>query len=114
MPHDELRAARIVMAALAIAATVALAVGAVFVLLHAWHVPASADRVGSTRNTAAPALQSAPQPDLRRERAQARQRLESAGWVDRPAGIAHIPIEAAMSLLAQGPVPSASAAGESP
>jgi hypothetical protein len=44
----------------------------------------------------------------RGERARARQleRLGSAGWVDRSAGVAHIPIEEAMRLVAAGARPS--------
>ena len=37
-----------------------------------------------------------------RDRAVRRQRLESFGWVDRGAGIVHVPIEHAMDLVAKG------------
>lgn len=37
-----------------------------------------------------------------RDRAVRRERLGSFGWVDRAAGVAHIPIEQAMELVAQG------------
>ena len=46
-------------------------------------------------------LESAPQPDLQRYLAQKQQRLESAGWVDAPAGIAHVPIDTAMALMSE-------------
>lgn len=59
---------------------------------------------------------------LRSEREKARQlqRLRAAGWVDRQAGVAHIPIEAAMQLVVQGvrpagaPAPAAPPAGGQP
>lgn len=37
-----------------------------------------------------------------RDRGARRQRLESFGWVDRGAGIVHVPIEHAMDLVAKG------------
>jgi hypothetical protein len=37
-----------------------------------------------------------------RDRTVRRQRLESFGWVDRGAGIVHVPIEHAMDLVAKG------------
>ncbi len=49
-------------------------------------------------------------------RARARQvaRLGSLGWVDRPAGVAHIPIEEAMRLVASGVRPGAPGGGAPP
>jgi len=38
-------------------------------------------------------------------REQARQRLESTGWVDREKGIVHIPIEQAMGMVEKGARP---------
>lgn len=37
-----------------------------------------------------------------RDRAAKRERLGSYGWVDRPAGIVHLPIERAMELVVRG------------
>jgi hypothetical protein len=48
----------------------------------------------------APQLQTDPQDDLRRFRAEEEARLDSYGWVDRAHGIAHIPIAAAMKQAA--------------
>ena len=45
-----------------------------------------------------PRLQVAPESDLRALRDRAEARLGSFGWIDRSAGIAHIPIEEAMAL----------------
>ena len=42
-----------------------------------------------------------------RERARKLQRLSSYGWVDRQAGVVHVPIERAMELVVQGVRPPA-------
>jgi hypothetical protein len=81
-------------AAVAIAATVAAVVA--FAL---WLLPPAGLPLDDGQRSAAPGLYPAPQPLLEQERARKRQRLDSAGWVDRDAGIAHIPIADAMDLL---------------
>jgi hypothetical protein len=48
----------------------------------------------------APRLETAPALDLRALRAAEDARLDGYGWVDRRAGIVHIPIERAIDLLA--------------
>jgi hypothetical protein len=47
-----------------------------------------------------PRLQAAPGLDLAALRAWEDARLQGYGWVDRDAGVAHVPIERAMELLA--------------
>jgi hypothetical protein len=42
------------------------------------------------------------------------ERLNSAGWVDQNAGVAHIPIERAMQLVAQRGLPTTPQAGTTP
>ena len=54
-----------------------------------------------TINPPAPQLQTDPQEDLRKFRAEEEARLNSYGWVDRSRGIVHIPIEQAMKETAQ-------------
>jgi hypothetical protein len=49
---------------------------------------------------AAPLLQPAPQPERAAYFEEKRRVLDSYGWVDRQAGIAHIPLDEAMTLLA--------------
>ncbi|BDG04475.1 hypothetical protein [Anaeromyxobacter oryzae] len=50
-----------------------------------------------------------------RDRARRLERLGSYGWVDRGAGVVHVPIQQAMDLVAQGVRPQgAPAAGASP
>jgi len=63
---------------------------------------------------AGPQLQVVPGLDLRAMDAANAERLESYGWVDEGAGVAHIPIEAAVDvLLEQGlPVREEAAAAE--
>jgi hypothetical protein len=48
-----------------------------------------------------PRLQTSPTGDLARLRAVEQRRLDGLGWVDRPAGIAHIPIDRAERLMAE-------------
>ena len=63
-----------------------------------------------------------PQPRLERNerveindfRLKEEQTLNSYGWIDQKAGVAHIPIERAMQLLAQRGLPTAPKAGTSP
>lgn len=50
---------------------------------------------------AGPRLQESPTLDMQRMRDEAADRLNSYGWVDREANIAHIPIERAIKLFAQ-------------
>lgn len=49
----------------------------------------------------APALQANPRLDRQHLEAQARAQLDSYGWIDRDAGIVHLPIQRAMQLLLQ-------------
>lgn len=84
--------------ALAIAGGIVLAVLGSWWLLH---------ELGPAANTApppaaipAPRLQPAPQGERAAYFAEKEQRLGSYGWVDRKAGIAHIPLEQAMRLMA--------------
>jgi hypothetical protein len=84
--------------ALAILGGIVFAVGGSWWLLR---------ELGPAANTArppaaipAPRLQSAPQPERAAYFAGKQQRLDSAGWVDRNAGIAHIPLIDAMRLAA--------------
>jgi hypothetical protein len=54
----------------------------------------------------APRLQSDPAADLARLKEQAFHQLNSYGWVNREVGIAHIPIERAMDILARSGLPA--------
>ena len=100
--RGEIAARPIAWVGFAIAVTVAVAVAAVFLLLHLWRTPASADRVPLPYTLAVPGpmLQSAPQPDLDAYRAEKQRVMDSAAWVDAQHGIARIPVADAMALLA--------------
>lgn len=87
--------------ALAIAAMVVAVVATVLGVLHLRGVPAGGERLssGPALRLDAPGLSSAPQDDLAAYRRARQARLDSAGWVDRERGLAHIPIADAMDLL---------------
>jgi hypothetical protein len=53
----------------------------------------------------APRLQAAPAADLVKLKREAEHHLESYGWIDRKAGIAHIPIERALDIVAKSGIP---------
>jgi hypothetical protein len=108
MPTRDVHARPIAGAGAAIVVCVIGAVVAVFLLLRYWQVPVDADRVRKIDLPAGAAmLQSAPQADLAQYREQERQQLESSGWVDAANGIAHIPIDDAIDILARHPPASA-------
>ncbi|MGO4477984.1 hypothetical protein AB4Z32_17190 [Massilia sp. 2TAF26] len=84
--------------ALAIAGGIVFAVAGSWWLLH---------RLGPVANTAqppaaipAPRLQPAPQDERAAYFAEKEKRLGSYGWVDRQAGVAHIPLDEAIRLMA--------------
>jgi hypothetical protein len=92
----------IVRVAAVIALVVALVAAAVLALLHSVGIAPGGERfeVSYSATLRAPGLSSAPQPEQQRERQDKESRLHSAGWVDRSAGLVHIPIEDALDLLA--------------
>lgn len=101
MPKRELHVKAVALSGAAIALTLLVAVGAVFLLLWHWRLPGSGADWPAPPTVAGPALQSAPQLDLAAYRAGKQARLDGAGWVDPGQGIAHIPIADAMDLLVQ-------------
>ncbi|MBV8126546.1 MAG: hypothetical protein JO114_02650 [Planctomycetaceae bacterium] len=56
-----------------------------------------------------PQVQKNPAVDLAGMRAEEQRRVNAYGWVDRKAGIAHIPIERAMDILAKTGLPKVAA-----
>jgi hypothetical protein len=83
---------------------------AVFLLLHLLGMPPDTDRTRfpARLDVAAPTLQSAPQLDIARYRAEKRRVLEAGAWLDPDHQHARIPIATAMDLLAQANAPAAS------
>lgn len=84
-----------------IAATLVAIVWLMYVLSRTWlGPPPQAPRAGAAPT---PRLQPNPHIDLDAHRARERALLQSYAWIDREAGIARIPIERAMELLATSP-----------
>ena len=102
--------------ALAIAATVLAVIGGVFLLLHFWQAPPDISRVRMPYNLLrpGPVLQSSPQPELERYRADKQRQLDSAAWLDAQRGIARIPIADAMAMLAASAASAPQASGGKP
>ncbi|HKB55581.1 MAG TPA: hypothetical protein VKD22_16405 [Ramlibacter sp.] len=110
MPTHDVDTRRIVIGGSAIALAIALVIVAVFLLLRLWGMPPDTDRVrlpGRVR-IEGPALQSAPQLDLARYRAEKQRLLDSGAWLDASHQHARMPIAAAMGLLARVPAAGAS------
>lgn len=55
-----------------------------------------------------PRLQEMPNRDMESMRRQVNQRLESFGWVDEEEGVAHIPIDRALAIIAEEGLPTRS------
>jgi hypothetical protein len=112
MPAHDIDARRITIVGASLLLVVVLAVLAVFALLRHEDMPPGEDRVGVPYNLAmpSPALQSAPQIDLPRYRAEKQRILDGSGWVSGEHGVVRIPIATAMALLAHEPASAASAA----
>ena len=55
-----------------------------------------------------PRLQEKPSRDMEVMRREVNERLGSYGWVDRDAGVAHIPIDRALSIISQDGLPTRS------
>lgn len=88
-----------------LAGVLALVIGAAFIAWWMLGHPGSshlATRHAPTEPASGlPRLQLAPERDLAEFRAQEEQRLHRAEWIDPQAGLARIPIEAAMEVLAK-------------
>ncbi|HEX8817371.1 MAG TPA: hypothetical protein VF753_17890 [Terriglobales bacterium] len=63
---------------------------------------------------AQPRLETSERTEINQFRLQEEQRLHSYGWVDQPAGVAYIPIDRAMQLIAQRGLNTTPKAGEYP
>jgi hypothetical protein len=82
----------------------ALLLNFIFDTASSWPAPGAA----SQDSGASPALQRSPEADLAAFREKTGRELATLGWVDRAGGIAHIPIEDAMRLVAEGGLPDRS------
>lgn len=91
-------------AAAALALTIAVAIAAVGALMGYWQAAPGGAPAGAGQLQAVPGprLQSAPQQDLARYRAEKARAMDAVGWVDRERGIARIPVSDAIDLVAAG------------
>ena len=97
MRDDALPMGRLVLAGMAVVATVALAIGVVLAMLAYRRVPVGGLAIDppAPPGHGLPMLQSAPQPDLASYQADKLQLLQAAGAAS---GVPHVSIETAMAL----------------
>lgn len=92
---------------------VALVCFGVWGLMHFLAKKQSSHEAAPARSTAgafpSPRLETQPAIELKKVRATEAARLNSYGWIDRNAGIAHIPIERAMDLIISRRLPEVGA-----
>lgn len=93
----------------------------IFIVLHFFESAlAGGNRTDATRNlrpqaeVPPPRLQTDPSADLANLRAADAGKLHSYGWIDRPAGVIHIPIERAIELTAVRGLPARAEKGIAP
>ena len=86
----------------------ALVIGLFRVLEHQHPSPNAPSRIALAPHMIAPPpqLQISPTGDYEKFRAVEDTKLNSCGWVDKPAGVIRIPIERAMDLIAQRGLPT--------
>ncbi len=89
----------------AIVAGIVLAVLASYFLLQMWNAPSGSQPLGGPNTgfdfqVASPQLQASPQQERARYFAEKERLLDSYAWIDRRAGIARIPLEQAMQIMA--------------
>ena len=102
---SDVHVAGIVWGGIAIAAGIMLVTIAAWFLWQRWGAPSGAKPFGgpdaaNVPQAATPALQSAPQLDRTQYFNEKRKLTESWEWIDRQRGIARIPVEEAMRIMA--------------
>lgn len=99
---------RVLAVAGSILATLLVAGLAIAALLYLRHLPPGAGpNAPPDKLPDAPRLQAAPQDERAAYFDEKNRLLNTYGWVDRRNGVAHIPIEAAMDILASRPAAAA-------
>lgn len=98
---DDVSHRRILLMLAGFAAVIALAVLAVWGLLAHWRFPL-VQAPAPAPHVEGPLQESAPQLSLQEYLDAEQKLLDSMGWVDRRAGIAHVPIDVAVRMLEQG------------
>ncbi len=86
--------------AILVLVVIGIVLGVCHWLLGTWHAYANAGNRPLDAPPMAPMLESAPQDDRARYTAEKEKLLQSYGWIDRQRGIARIPIDRAMAVLA--------------
>jgi hypothetical protein len=69
---------------------------------------------GDTGEYPSPRIQADPADELKKMKADDLGRLNNYGWVDRKAGVAHIPVDRAIEILARKGLPTARERGVNP
>lgn len=92
---------------LALAGLLLAVVGAIWLLLHLWQLSPGgpSQQVAPEPARIEPALETSPQTDHAAFVKAKQRQLSSIGWVDQAKGVAHIPLQDALTLAAQGRLP---------
>lgn len=96
-PSSELNVRGVLWGGVAIALGTVLAALASYLLWQQWSAPLGAPNIPQL---APPVLQSAPQQERAQYFAEKQKLLDSWEWIDRQRGIARIPVEQAMQIMA--------------
>jgi hypothetical protein len=113
MSLRDVAAGRVLLICTGLALVVALVVGGVAGGLAWRSVPFDGARsAAGERGVEGPMLQPAPQSDLTRARAAREASTRTTAWIDRDAGVARIPVETAMTLMAERGLRAAAAGSE--
>lgn len=104
-PPSEVHVRGVLWGGAAIALGIAVTAFASWLLWQRWGAPSGAEAFGGPNAGAVPqaeppALQSAPQPDRAQYFAEKQKLLDSWEWIDRQRGIARIPVQEAMRIMA--------------
>jgi hypothetical protein len=99
--RDGVRLMPVALAAAAIVLVVVLVAAAVHALATAWNLPLAGPNAPIQMQIEGPALESAPQDARARYFGEKDAWLNQYGWIDRAQGVARIPIDVAMELLAR-------------
>lgn len=82
-------------------------------VFQAWQTPSEPSPFSEQPiSESVPRLQANPPADLAALKDRDRERLQSVGWVDREAGVIHMPVDHAMALLVERGLPEADISAE--